>query len=77
MAGDEEEDSDAPSEDRIIDSRAFQMGGGIDLNAFMPTDDLASAKRPALLGGSPTDATAGVEVKGVSESDHQSYDAIG
>ena len=77
MAGDEEEDSDAPSEDRIIDSRAFQMGGGIDLNAFMTTDDLASAKRPALPGGSPTDATAGFEVKGVSESNHQSDDAIG
>ena len=53
------------------------MGGGIDLNAFMTTDDLVSAKRPALPGASPTDATAGVEVKRVSENDSESDDAIG
>ncbi|MDG1524843.1 MAG: hypothetical protein P8Q90_02080, partial [Candidatus Thalassarchaeaceae archaeon] len=61
MAGDEHEDDESPSEDRIIDSRAFQMGGGIDLDAFMTPGDLAAAKRPALPGGSPTDATAGMK----------------
>ena len=59
MAEDEEEETEASSEDRILDSRAFQMGGGIDLDAFMTPDDLTTAKRPALPGGSPTDATAG------------------
>ena len=59
MAGDEDDDVEDPSEDRIIDSRAFQMGGGVDLDAFMTPDDLATAKRPALPGGSPTDAVAG------------------
>ena len=39
MAGDEDDDVEAPSDDRIIDSRAFQMGGGIDLDAFMTSDD--------------------------------------
>ena len=59
MAEDDDEDDQQSSEDRIIDSRAFQMGGGIDLDAFMTSDDLSSAKRPALPGGSPTDATQG------------------
>ena len=59
MAEDDDEDDQQSSEDRIIDSRAFQMGGGIDLDAFMTSDDLSSAKRPALPGGSPTDATEG------------------
>jgi len=77
MAGDEDEDSESPSEDRIIDSRAFQMGGGIDLNAFMTTDDLAAAKRPALPGSSPTDATAGVEVGEGATRESESDDAIG
>ncbi len=59
MAEDEDEDDQSPSEDRIIDSKAFQMGGGVDLDAFMTPEDLSTAKRPALPGGSPTDATAG------------------
>ncbi|SVC86514.1 uncharacterized protein METZ01_LOCUS339368, partial [marine metagenome] len=32
MAEDEDEDDESPSEDRIIDSKAFQMGGGVDLD---------------------------------------------
>ncbi|MCS5535466.1 MAG: hypothetical protein NZ802_06395, partial [Candidatus Poseidoniales archaeon] len=59
MAEDEDEGDQSSSEDRIIDSRTFQMGGGVDLDAFMSPEDLVDAKRPALPGGSPTDATAG------------------
>ncbi|MEE2746924.1 MAG: hypothetical protein VX473_00450 [Candidatus Thermoplasmatota archaeon] len=72
MAEDADEDTQSPSEDRIIDSRAFQLGGGIDLDAFISPEGLADAKRPALPGASPTDATAG-EI--VEESDDEIHDA--
>jgi len=75
MAEDDNEDTQSPSEDRIIDSRAFQLGGGIDLDAFISSDDFAEAKRPALPGGSPTDATAGTQEKIVV--DENKDDAIG
>jgi len=58
--GEDQEDDDAhPAKDRIIDSRNFEMGGGIDLGAFLSDDSLESAKKPARVGSSPTDATAG------------------
>ena len=44
MAEDEDEDDLSSSEDRIIDSRAFQMGGGVDLGAFMTPEDLVDAE---------------------------------
>jgi hypothetical protein len=59
MAGEEEGEQPLPEKDRIIDNRTFKMGGGISLDAFISTDGLADAKRPALPGASPTDATAG------------------
>ena len=59
MAEDEGGGNEPPSKDRVIDSRSFQLGGGIDLDAFISSEALADAKRPALPGGSPTDATAG------------------
>ena len=77
MAEDEDEDTESPSEDRIIDSRTFQMGGGIDLGAFMTSDDLATAKRPALSGGSPTDATAGSDMNYEQSKVEVSDEAIG
>ena len=77
MAGDDDDDVETPSEDRIIDSRAFQMGGGIDLDAFMTPEDLATAKRPALPGGSPTDAVAGTSPKDGVNDDRDTDDAIG
>ena len=43
MAEEEDEDEESPSEDRIIDSKAFQMGGGVALDAFMTPEDLATA----------------------------------
>ncbi|MBD13563.1 MAG: hypothetical protein CMJ72_00180, partial [Planctomycetaceae bacterium] len=61
MAEDEEGAEKPSAKDRVIDSRSFQLGGGIDLDAFLSPDVLAEAKRPALPGGSPTDATAGIE----------------
>ena len=61
MAEDEEGVEKPSAKDRVIDSRSFQLGGGIDLDAFLSPDVLAEAKRPALPGGSPTDATAGIE----------------
>ena len=75
MAEDDNEDTQSSSEDRIIDSRAFQLGGGVDLGAFISSDDLAEAKRPALPGGSPTDATAGTQEKVVVDENQD--DAIG
>jgi len=77
MAGDDDDDAETPSKDRIIDSRAFQMGGGIDLDAFITSEDLASAKRPALPGGSPTDAVAGTTTKGGVDDGKDIDDAIG
>ena len=62
MAEEEEATKPSSTKDRVIDSRAFQLGGGVDLDAFISTDALAEAKRPALPGGSPTDATAGGEI---------------
>ncbi|MBJ84135.1 MAG: hypothetical protein CMB52_01275 [Euryarchaeota archaeon] len=61
MAEDEEGDKKSSAKDRVIDSRSFQLGGGIDLDAFISPENFADAKRPALPGGSPTDATAGSE----------------
>tara|TARA_B110000438_G_scaffold288472_1_gene321972 strand:+ start:4403 stop:8461 length:4059 start_codon:yes stop_codon:yes gene_type:complete len=77
MAEDEDEDTESPSEDKIIDSRTFQMGGGVDLGAFMTPDDLATAKRPALSGGSPTDATAGSDMDSEQIKIIDSDEAIG
>ena len=51
MAEGEDNDPPTSSEDRLIDSKAFQLGGGIDLDAFMTSEDLSKAKRPALPGG--------------------------
>ena len=62
MAEDEEATKPSSTKDRVIDSRAFQLGGGVDLDAFISSEALAEAKRPALPGGSPTDATAGGEI---------------
>ena len=62
MAEDEEATKPSSTKDRVIDSRAFQLGGGVDLDAFISSEALAAAKRPALPGGSPTDATAGGEI---------------
>ena len=62
MAEDKDGVENPSSKDRVIDSRSFQLGGGVDLDAFISTDALAEAKRPALPGGSPTDATAGGEI---------------
>ena len=59
MADEQGEDKAPPAKDRIIDDRTFQMGGGIDLDAFLSDDSLTAAKRPARIGASPTDATAG------------------
>ena len=59
------------SKDRVIDSRSFQLGGGVDLDAFMSPDAFAEAKRPALPGGSPTDATAGMETQVSKQSDDE------
>ncbi len=72
MAEGGDKDTESSSEDRIIDSRAFQLGGGIDLDAFISPDALTDAKRPALPGGSPTDATAG---ESVEEEDANIHDA--
>jgi len=77
MAEDEDEDEESPSEDRIIDSKAFQMGGGVDLDAFMTPEDLSTAKRPALMGGSPTDATAGSKPDHDWDQPKDSDEAIG
>ena len=77
MAEDEDEDDESPSEDRIIDSKAFQMGGGVDLDAFMTPEDLSTAKRPALPGGSPTDATAGSKPDHDRDQPKDSDEAIG
>jgi len=64
----DDEDTQPSSEDRVIDSQRFQLGGGIDLGAFMTNDDIDSAKRPALPGGSPTDATASSDSYSSSEN---------
>ena len=55
MAEDKDGVEKPSSKDRVIDSRSFQLGGGVDLDAFMSPDAFAEAKRPALPGGSPTD----------------------
>ena len=76
MAEGEDNDPSTPSEDRLIDSKAFQLGGGIDLDAFISSEDISKAKRPALPGGSPTDATEGSNIhESEDEDNHDS--AIG
>ena len=59
MGEGQDDDAPSPAKDRIIDSRNFEMGGGIDLGAFLSDESLESAKKPVREGSSPTDATAG------------------
>ena len=70
MAEGEDNDPSTSSEDRLIDSKAFQLGGGIDLGAFISSEDLSQAKRPALPGGSPTDATEGDKLQALVDEDN-------
>ena len=71
MAEDKDGVEKPSSKDRVIDSRSFQLGGGVDLDAFMSPDAFAEAKRPALPGGSPTDATAGIDSQVSKQSDDE------
>ncbi|MDP6906946.1 MAG: hypothetical protein QF440_05960 [Candidatus Thalassarchaeaceae archaeon] len=69
----EEKGEQPPSsvKDRIIDKRAFSIKGGINIDAFLSDDKLNSAKKPAEIGASPTDATLGAlpEMSEVTEED--------
>ena len=71
MAEHEAGDDTPSAKDRVIDSRSFQLGGGVDLDAFISPEALAEAKRPALPGGSPTDATAGSAYPKQSEDENE------
>ena len=71
MAEDEDGVEKPSSKDRVIDSRSFQLGGGVALAAFMSPDAFAEATRPALPGGSPTDATAGIDSQVSKQSDDE------
>ena len=51
------EDGESPRRDRVIDNRAFQMGGGVNLDAFLDSDAMAKVAAPASAGASPTDRT--------------------
>ena len=76
MAEEEEGVKKPSAKDKVIDSRSFQLGGGVDLDAFLSPGALAEAKRPALPGGSPTDATAGIDSQ-VSTQNEDGDAAIG